>query len=104
MKHHDGTITNLDRIALSHALHEVAEGFMHEADVATGERIPAEYRRSARLLAEIARGVLNGRADYAKAEAFHEAGRIKLGQAIAARRFFTALTTPPNRTKEAQRD
>lgn len=96
MRIHDGRVTITDRIALSAALHQVAEGFVLEAELWTESTdAPPEFMRSARLLSELARHVLTGRANYAKAEAYHEAGRIKLGQAIAARRFFTALSSAP---------
>lgn len=86
---HDGTITNIDRVALSNALLEVAEGFMQEQELWTmSAPAQTEFARNARLLAEIGRGVLSGAADFTKAEAFHEAGRLQLGRAIAARRFF----------------
>lgn len=95
---HDGTITNLDRIALANALLEVADGFIQETDlwVLTPDA-QAEFTKNARLLAEIARGVLNGYANFEKAEAFHDAGRQQLGRAIAARRFFTNLNHKPKR-------
>lgn len=88
---HDGTITLIDRIALSNALLEVADGFTQEAELWNlAPDAQQEFHRNARRLAEIARGVLGGYANHAKAEAFHEAGRLQLGRAIAARRFFTA--------------
>lgn len=91
---HDGNITNIDRIALSNALLEVAEGFLQEQELWTmSAPAQAEFAKNARLLAEIGRGVLSGAADFAKAEAFHEAGRLQLGRAIEARRFFAAQHT-----------
>jgi hypothetical protein len=94
MKIHDGNITNIDRIALSNALLEVAEGFIQEQELWTmSAPARADFAKNARLLAEIGRGVLSGAADFTKAEAFHEAGRMQLGRAIASRRFFTAQHT-----------
>lgn len=95
---HDGTITNIDRIALSNALLEVAETFLQEAELwPMSPSSQAEFTKNARLLAEIARGVLSGAADFTKAEAFHEAGRLQLGRAMAARRFFTSVKHKPKR-------
>jgi hypothetical protein len=93
---HSDTITIVDRVALSNALFEIAESFVQEATL--WPLMPSardEFNRTARKLAEIARGVLGGYADFAKAEAFHDAGLIQLGRAMAARRFVTAFETPP---------
>lgn len=86
--------TNTDRIALSNHLYELAEEFTAEADRWTAENAKAECERIARLLAEIARGVLSGAANYAKAEAFREAATVIAAHVIGARRFFDALRAP----------
>ena len=99
---HDGRVTLTDRVALSNGLYEVAESMILEAELWTeSQYMPADLRRQARKLGEIARHVLTGTADFAKAEAFNEAGRLILGRAIAARRFFESLNTPPLEERSA---
>lgn len=89
--------TDVDRIALSNSLYELAESFALEATLWTSTDAVNECSRSARLLNEIARGLLNGSANYAKAEAFHDAAQVILAHVIGCRRFFTSLLTPPTR-------
>ncbi|KNY06858.1 hypothetical protein [Microbacterium sp. GCS4] len=89
--------TNTDRIALSNELYELAESFLLEAQQWTSTDAQQQCARSGRTTAEIARQLLSGRADYAKATAYAEAGRLILANVVACRRFFTSMLTPPSR-------
>ena len=92
---HDGTITQLDRIALSHALYETAEQFAELAQRWKPETgIPKDMQRQARLLAQIARAVLGTAYEYARAEAFYDAGRRILANERAAWEFFRCVAPP----------
>ncbi|PCE13998.1 hypothetical protein AUC47_04945 [Microbacterium sp. SZ1] len=105
MNIHTDAPTLIDRVALSNSLYELAESFALEATLWTvGSPMRAELERSARLLAELARHVLTGRADHAKAEAFLDGGQTRLAEAQSIRRFRDTLNTPPRRTKGANRD
>lgn len=103
MRIHTATITTLDRISLSNLLYEIAESFVEEADRWKPKR-KAELQRTARYLAELARGVLSGAADFQTAEAYADAGALQLSHAVSQRRALTAVLTPPNRTSGAHRD
>lgn len=92
---HAPTLT--DRIALSNQLYELAEGFALEATLWTSSDAKLNCARSGRMLTEVARQLLAGRADYAKAQAFDEAAKLILANVVATRRFFTSLLTPPTR-------
>lgn len=92
---HAPTLT--DRVALSNELYELAESFLFEAQQWTSTDARQQCARSGRITAEIARQLLSGRADYAKATAYVEAGRLILANVVACRRFFTAALTKPTR-------
>lgn len=100
MRIHDGTITNIDRISLSNLLYELAESFIQEAEL-WKPRNKRELQRTGRLLAELARGVLSGAADFRTAEAYADAGALQLSYAVAQRRVITTITTPPNLERNA---
>lgn len=89
--------TNTDRIALSNQLYELAESFLDEAQLWTSTDAQHQCARSGRIIAEIARQILAGRADYAKATAYAEASTLILANVTACRRFFTATLTKPTR-------
>ncbi|WP_067200155.1 hypothetical protein [Microbacterium sp. XT11] len=89
--------TNTDRIALANALYELAESFALEATLWTSSDAQHNCARTGRLLAEIARQLIAGRANYDKAKAFEDAGRLIHANVVACRRFFTSLLTPPTR-------
>jgi hypothetical protein len=93
----DPEITNTDRIALSNHLYELAESFQLEASVWTSPDAQLNCARTARKLVEVARHLLSGRADYAKATAYSEAAALILANVVACRRFFTSVLTPPSR-------
>lgn len=88
---------NTDRIALSNQLYELAESFALEATLWTSPDAQLNCARSGRQLAEVARLLIAGRADFAKAQAFADAATMIYRSVIAARRFFTAVMTPPTR-------
>lgn len=92
---HAPTLT--DRIALSNQLYELAEGFMLEATLWKSSNARLNCARSGRQLAEVARQLLSGRANYAKAQAFAEAASLILRNVIATRRFFTSVLAEPTR-------
>lgn len=100
MRIHTGEVTNIDRISLSNLLYEIAESFAEEADRWKPKR-KAELQRTARYLAELARGVLSGAADFATAEAYADAGAAQFSYTVAQRRALTAILTPPNRERSA---
>lgn len=87
--------TNTDRIALSNNLYELAESFALEATLWTSSDAQLQCARTGRLLAEVARQLLSGRADYTKAEAFQDAATLLLANVVGCRRFFASLLTPP---------
>lgn len=89
--------TNTDRIALSNQLYELAESFLLEAQQWTSTDAQQQCARSGRTTAEIARQLLAGRADFAKATAYAEAAQLILANVTACRRFFTSMLTPPSR-------
>ncbi|MEV4738528.1 MULTISPECIES: hypothetical protein [unclassified Microbacterium] len=89
--------TNTDRIALSNQLYELAESFLLEAQLWTSTDAQQQCARSGRTIAEIARQLLAGRADFAKATAYADASKLILDNVIACRRFFTSMLTPPSR-------
>lgn len=99
---HTGTVTAIDRIALSNLLYELAESFTEEAE-RWKPRNKGELQRTGRLLAELARGVLSGAAQFTTAEAYADAGALQLARAVAQRRALTSILTPPNRTSGADR-
>lgn len=101
MRIHTGTVTQTDRISLSHLLYELAERYADEAKLWRPQR-RAELLRNARLLAEYARGVLNGAADFQRCEAYADAGATLLAQTIAQRRMLHAVLTPPEPEAGAQ--
>lgn len=92
MRIHTGTITVTDRVALSNDLFELSEAFADEAKRwrPTARR---ELERNSRLLAEIARGVLSGAADFQRAEAFADAGATTLVGTQEQRHALTARVT-----------
>lgn len=97
MNIHDGQITPVDRIGMSNALYALAERFAAMSNRWRPETgIPADMQRQARLLAEVARATLSPIYDYAKAEAFYEAGDQILRNERAAREFLRTVQTPPN--------
>ncbi|MEV8265953.1 hypothetical protein AB0P00_17585 [Microbacterium sp. NPDC077057] len=89
--------TNVDRIALSNQLYELAESFLLEAQLWTDTDAQHGCARSGRQLAEVARQLLSGRADYTKAQAFAEAATLIYRNVSGCRRFFTSILTPPTR-------
>lgn len=101
---HDGNTTLTDRIALSALLYELADGFAHEAKLWKAADTHSECERTSRHLAELARGVVSGAADYTKAEAFTEAGTVILGNVIGARRFFASVLAEPSRSPQARQN
>lgn len=79
MRIHTGTISQIDRTALSNDLYELSESFTVEAK--TWRRSHREeLERNSRVFAELARGVLSGAADYQRAEAFADAGVVLLAE------------------------
>lgn len=92
---HAPTLT--DRIALSNQLYELAESFALEATLWTSTDAQTNCARSGRQLAEVARLLISGRANYAKAQAFAEAATLIYRNVVACRRFFASMLTPPTR-------
>lgn len=97
---HTGTITQIDRNALSVYLYELADTYTDEAKLWKPKNRRA-LERSARLLAELARGVLSGAADFQRAEAFADAGAALMAETVAQRRAIDAILTRPNRLSES---
>lgn len=89
--------TKVDRIALSNHLYELAESFALEATLWTSTDAQLNCARSGRQLAEVARHVVAGRADMAKAQAFADAATMIYRSVVGSRRFFTSVLTPPSR-------
>lgn len=89
--------TATDRIALSNHLYELAESFALEATLWSSPEASLNCARSGRQLAEVARHVVAGRADMAKAQAFADAATMIYRSVVGARRFFTAVLAPPTR-------
>lgn len=89
--------TNTDRIGLSNQLYELAESFLLEAQLWSSTDAQRRCAESGRTIAEIARQVLAGRADFTKATAYAEASQLILANVTACRRFFTATLTKPTR-------
>lgn len=87
--------TNVDRIALSNQLYELAESFALEATLWSSDDARLNCARSGRQLAEVARNVVAGRADMAKAQAFADAATMIYRSVVGSRRFFTSVLTPP---------
>lgn len=90
MRIHDGRVTLTDRVQLANELLQLAKSLHAEA----GEFRAAaalELARESRVLAELGRGVLADRVDFAKAEAFRDAGELTLQRAIAMRRLHAAV-------------
>lgn len=98
---HDGKpATRTDRIGLSNALYGLAERFDDHARRWRPETgVPADLRRQGRTLALIARSVISPTYDYAKAEAFYDAGARILDHEESAWRFFRSATTAPRRSR-----
>lgn len=92
---HAPTLT--DRLALSNQLWELAESFALEATMWKDSDAKVSCARSARQLAEVARQLIAGRADYAKATAFADAATMIYRSVVSCRRFLTATLTPPSR-------
>lgn len=92
MRIHTGTITLTDRVALSNDLFELSESFTVEAKLwrPSSRR---ELERSSRVLAELARGVLSGAANYQRAEAFADAGAVLLAETVGQRKTITRRVT-----------
>lgn len=89
--------TNTDRIALSNQLYELAESFALEATLWKDSDAKLNCARSGRQLAEVARQLLGGRANFAKAQAFADAATSIYRSVVACRRFLTSTLTPPTR-------
>lgn len=89
--------TNTDRIALSNQLYELAESFALEATLWADAEAKLGCARSGRQLAEVARQLIAGRADFAKAQAFADAAGLIYRNVVATRQFFTSITTQPTR-------
>lgn len=89
--------TNTDRIALANGLYELAESFLLEATLWKDDDAMELLARTGRKLAEVARAVPSGAADYPKANAYAEAADLILKNVTACRRFFTSVLTPPTR-------
>lgn len=89
--------TNTDRIALSNQLYELAESFALEATLGKDSDAKLNCARSGRQLAEVARQLLGGRANFAKAQAFADAATSIYRSVVACRRFLTSTLTPPTR-------
>lgn len=79
MKIHTDTITLTDRVALSNDLYEIAGSLADEAKLWRPSQ-RREIERSSRLLAELARGVVSGAADFQRAEAFADAGAVLVAE------------------------
>lgn len=92
MNIHTGTITQIDRNALSNDLYELSEALGEEAKRWRPSQ-RRELERSSRMLAEIARGVLSGAADYQRAEAFADAGAVLLAETQKQRKDITRRVT-----------
>lgn len=97
MRIHDGTITLTDRVALSNDLFALARKFIAEADKWQPQHARAIVR-PAGILGELARGVLNGSANFTVAEAYYDAGSVLLARKRSERMFLTAVLTPPYST------
>ena len=98
MNIHDGTVTRTDRISMSAALYELAENLVFEGQMwGMGKPIQRDCQRQARILALVARSVLNPNYEYARAEAYYDAGAKILADEQAARRFFAALSKDGSR-------
>lgn len=91
--------TNVDRIALSNQLYELAESFALEATLWRNADAKLNLARSGRQLAEVARQLIAGRADYAKAHAFADAATSIYRSVVAARRFLTATLPEPTTSR-----
>lgn len=98
MNIHTGTVTQVDRIALSNLIYELADSFIEEAKHWRPSN-RRELERTARVLAELARGTVSGAADFQRAEAFADAGVVLMAETVAQRRLIEALTTKPNRSE-----
>lgn len=93
---HDGRITRTDRIAISNALYELAERYAERSKLwPPTSPMPEDMRRKARTLSQIARAVLSPTFEYARAEAFYDAGCKVLDREIAAWDFFRSVSTHP---------
>lgn len=86
--------TNTDRIALANHLYELAESFLLEATLWKDDEAKVNLARTGRKLAEVARALPSGAADYPKSNAYAEAADFILKNVIACRRFFTTVLTP----------
>lgn len=91
--------THTDRIALSNQLYELAESFALEVTLWSSPDARLNLARSGRQLTEVARLLIAGRADYAKAQAFAEAATLIYRNVVATRRFFAAVMHEPTRSR-----
>lgn len=98
MRIHTGTITDIDRIALSNYLYELSESFATEAKSWRPSN-RRELERSSRLLAELGRGVLSGAANYQRAEAYADAGAVLIAEVRKQRKTITGLITTTIKTR-----
>lgn len=89
MNIHTSTITLTDRVALSNDLYELSESFIAEA-MRWRPSKRRDIERNSRVLAELARGVLSGAANYQRAEAFADAGAILLAETQGQRKTIAA--------------
>lgn len=92
MNIHTGTITLTDRVALGNDLYELAESLTVEAKSWRPSQ-RRELERMSRVLAEIARGVVSGAAEYQRAEAFADAGAVLLAETQKRRTEITRRVT-----------
>lgn len=93
---HDDTVTRTDRIALSNALYALAERYADRSKLwPPTSPIPEDLRRKARMLSTVARAVLSPSYEYARADAFYDAGCRVLDREIAAHEFFRSVNAHP---------
>lgn len=93
------TSIDSENVNLSEELHTLAERYVLEATMWHEPACKEQLERSARYLAELARGAVVGRVEKSVAEAYAKAGDEILMQVQGARRFFIAVTTLPKVAK-----
>lgn len=86
---------DVDRVALSNELAELAEKFAAEAQLWKLPEAQAECERTARHLAELARVALWQQSNIETLTAYADAARLLAAHIEGTRRFFKIILTPP---------
>lgn len=85
---------DIDRIAESHRLLELAETFLLEATLWPDPAAAGELQRTAKHLSDLGRGVLREVTTVEVAEAYADAAGVILRNVQGARRFFDCILAP----------